>query len=331
MTPNAPPARDASPAGGSADAAHQVAAWLGSPADSVGPVQSASADGIFSVVAAGATYHLRRYREADSRGVDREHRLIRHVARAGVPAPAPVPAVDGSTQAIANDAIWALFEAVPGEQLPFEALTPAHTSSAGRALAVLHRAAHDMPHAGFATRELAWDGAETVERLRRVRDAIAANPCDPDTDAWARKRLDSQIEWLCDLACPHRHSPAFAPQVIHGDFQHANLLFSGTAVSAVIGWAGACVMPRGFEVARACFVLCQMDRELSYAFLNAYADEAKLERGELEDGARAWGCFADHHSGPAERLYLHGDREAARLIWRRPFAPFLDEWRALGF
>ena len=224
-----------------------------------------------------------------------------------------------------------MFAPAGGAQVAFADLTPAHTASAGATLARLHNAAADMPHAGFGSWALAWDGPAWVARLERVLAAIADAPLDPDTDAWAAQRARAQLDWLADPACWHRYSPAFPAQVIHGDYQDANLFFAGSEVSGVIDWDGARVMPRAFEIARACFFLCRMQPELTFAFLDGYAAVTRLDRGELEDGARAWGCFADHHVWPVEEAYLKGNAGAARFIWRRPFVPFGEEWRALGF
>lgn len=308
-----------------------ASAWFGAATGSVSPVAGGATHRTYRVVADRTEYFLRRYRDADPRAVDREHRLIRHVALAGIPAPPPVPLTGGATQLPAGGALWALFEAAQGVQLPFDSLTAEHARGAGQALARLHRSSQDMPHAGFDAWTLGWDGARWAERLAGIRDAIAARPCDPDTDAWAGKRLDAQIAWMSDPACAHRYSPAFPGQVIHGDYQLGNLFFAGTEVCAVIDWDGARIMPRAFEIARACFFLCQMERELTWAFLDGYTSVVRLDRGELEDGARAWGCFADHHVWPVEELYVKGNAAAARFVWRRPFAPFLDEWRAVGF
>ncbi|MCU1690646.1 MAG: thrB [Jatrophihabitantaceae bacterium] len=315
----------------SADAAVEVAArWFGLDTGSVRQVPGGATNEVYRVVAARGEHFLRRYRHADRQAVDREHRLIRHVAQS-VPAPEALRLADGSTLVEAAGSVWAMFASAVGAQVASPDLTPAHTASAGATLARLHRGAADMPHAGFASWGLRWDGPDWQARLQRVLAAIDASPVDEETDAWAAQRVQAQIEWLGDPACSHRYSPAFPAQVIHGDFHEANLFFAGTEVSGVIDWDGARVMPRAFEIARSCYFLCQMQPELTFAFLDGYASVTRLDRGELEDGARAWGCFADHHVWAVEEAYLQGNHDAARFIWRRPFAPFTEEWRALGF
>jgi homoserine kinase type II len=85
-------------------------------------------------------------------------------------------------------------------------------------------------------------------------------------------------------------------------------------------------MPRGFEVARACSFLFQLEPVHTREFLRAYRAANPLEDAELEDGARAWGCFADHHVWPIEEAYLRGNDSARRFIPHSPFRPFREAW-----
>ena len=233
-----------------ADPAAEVAArWFGAATGPVRQVPGGATNEVYRVVA-GGEHFLRRYRDADRHAVDRQHRLIRHVAQASVPAPQAQPLPDGSTLVEAAGSVWAMFAPADGAQVAFTDLTPAHTASAGAVLARLHRAAADMPLAGFETWALQWDGPQWVGRLERVLAAIAESPVDSATDGWARERIAAQMQWLSDPACAHRYSPAFPAQVIHGDYQEANLFFAGDQVSGVIDWDGARVMPRAFEIAR---------------------------------------------------------------------------------
>ena len=304
--------------------------WFGLDVASVQLVGGGAVNEVHRVTSGGRAHFLRRYRDADAWAVDREHRLLRHIGGA-VPVPAPLPLPDGRTSVEAEGSVWAMFAAAEGAQVAADDLTAEQAAAAGATLARLHRATADMPQAGFGAWSLSWDGPRWRARLATVLAAIDGAPIDDETDRWGRERVQAQIDWLGDPACAHRYSPAFPGQVIHGDYQPANLFFVGAEVSGIIDWDGARVMPRAFEVARACFFLARMQPELTFAFLEGYAGVTRLDRGELEDGARAWGCFADHHVWPVEEAYLNGNVAAARYIWRRPFAPFAAEWRALGF
>ena len=61
-----------------------------------------------------------------------------------------------------------------------------------------------------------------------------------------------------------------------------------------------------------------------------YRSENSLDPAALEDGARAWGCFADHHVWPLEEVYLNGNPAARRYIPHTPFRPFQQVWAELG-
>jgi homoserine kinase type II len=121
--------------------------------------------------------------------------------------------------------------------------------------------------------------------------------------------------------------------VVHGDYQDANLFFLASDVSAVIDWEQAAFMPRGYEIARAVWFLFRLEPERTASFLAGYrqhtAPGAALQEAELEDGARAWGAFADHHVWPQEEVYLNGNDAARRYIPHAPFRPFGALWAEL--
>jgi homoserine kinase type II len=79
-------------------------------------------------------------------------------------------------------------------------------------------------------------------------------------------------------------------------------------------------------VARACGFMFQLEVGLTRAFIDAYVAVSGMSQPELTDGARAWGCFADHHVWPIEELYLHGNERARHYIPHVPFKPFLRAW-----
>jgi homoserine kinase type II len=108
-----------------------------------------------------------------------------------------------------------------------------------------------------------------------------------------------------------------------------NLFFCEGRVSAVIDWEQAAFMPRGFEVARACSFLFRLEPERTREFLRAYHAANPLDDAELVDGARAWGCFADHHIWPIEEAYLHGNDAARHFIPHAPFRPSREAWGEL--
>jgi homoserine kinase type II len=90
------------------------------------------------------------------------------------------------------------------------------------------------------------------------------------------------------------------------------------------------VATRRFEVVRACAFMFHLETERTTSFLRGYRAVASLTDGELNDGARALGCFSDHHVWPMEERYRNGNRAAERFIPHRPFQPFQRIWASTG-
>ena len=275
-----------------------------------------------------AVAFLRKYRTTDLVAVQREHHIIEVVADRGVLTPRPLQSTDGHTVIESGDGLFALFEAAKGQQLEPRSLTPAHASHAGQFLADLHQTTAPLPTDGLRSWNLNWETADWANRVRATAQHIP-HDSGRSVDRWAYQRSIEQAAWLDDAGCVHSYTPEFDRQVIHGDFQHANLFFDGDSVSAVIDWDTAAAMCRGFESVRACSFMFQLEPARTSAFVAAYRSKQQLSPAELSDGAKAWGCFADHHVWAIEERYLNGNAAAERFIPERPFSPFRQAWDAL--
>lgn len=288
---------------------------------------------VYRVTSGGRVAFLRVYRRAERALAAREHALIAHARAHGVPAVGLLPARSGDTVVERDGAVCALYEPARGVQLPGSALGVEHAHGAGACLGHLHRALLPLQDAGYLRWTLSWDGAAWVERLNVVERALLARGELDETDRWALERLRAQRSWLAQPECEHVYQPRCLGQVVHGDYQDANLFFEGTAVSAVIDWEQAAFMPRGYEIARACWFMFRLEPARTGHFLAGYREQdaahAPLPVAELADGARAWGCFADHHVWPLEESYLNGNPAARRYIPHAPFRPFRAAWAEL--
>jgi homoserine kinase type II len=310
----------------SSEARGLLGAWpFGEPA-SFAAVSGGATNRVYRVAYPERVAFLRVYERRDPALVLREHALIAHVRESALPAVAPIPARDGHTVVERGGLVCALYEPAPGQQIQRAELTRAHASQAGALLAKLHCCMSGLPDVGYVRWELDWDSAAWIERLNVVERAIVARRATDATDAWALTRLRAQRAWLGQSACAHRYQPAFPPQVIHGDYHGNNLFFERLGVSAVIDWEQAAYMPRAYEAVRACGLTFQLEPELTRSFLAAYVEGTQLSMAELSDGARAWGCFSDHHVWPAEQVYLHANEAARLYIPHVPFRPFLHAW-----
>jgi homoserine kinase type II len=286
---------------------------------------------------------LRVYKRPDPALVAREHALIAHVQRHGIPAPALLVAGHGGTVVEHSGQLAALYAPARGRQLPGTELGLEHAQAAGAQLGALHRALEPLRDAGYVRWTLSWDAAAWVERLNVVERALLArastrhrSPRDAfelDTDRWALERLRAQRRWLADAACTHSYTPRSPAQVVHGDYQNANLFFdhdssaSATTLSGIIDWDQAAYLPKGYEIARACSFMFQLDPERTERFIAAYRSTSGLDDDALHDGAHAWGAFSDHHVWPLEEVYLNGNDGARRYIPHAPFQPFTKAWQ----
>ncbi|HKO95077.1 MAG TPA: phosphotransferase [Polyangiaceae bacterium] len=318
------------PVGASTPSESQLRALLG--AWSLGQVVSVTrAEGgatnlVYRVEAGSGVTFLRIYRRADRNTALREHALIEHAQARGIPAPLPIASTSGETVVEHGGQRCALYQPARGVQLSAVDLSAEQARSAGVALAKLHRATEQLPDVGYVRWGLAWDGAAWVERLVQVEQALLAAGVADETDEWALSRVREQQGWLRDPACAQAYAPRFPAQVTHGDYQPANWFFEGADFSAIIDWEQGAFMPRAYEVARAAGFLVAGGSAFAGAFVAAYVAHSGIEPAELEDGARAWACFSDHHVWAVEEAYLHGNAAARRYIPRRPFRPFFSVW-----
>jgi homoserine kinase type II len=299
----------------------------GLDAAAIEEVTSGSVNRVFRAVTTRGRVYLRVYRTKERDTVVREHALIRHVAGAGLPAVLPIPADGGDTVVMLDGTPCALYPEARGTQVRKRDLDLAHAVQGGDMLGRLHQCLAGVPDTGFRNFKLRWPGSAWVERLAGIARVIRERRSATEADERVLQRIHDQCAWLSDPDCPHEYQPTFDPQVIHGDYQHANLFFDSTGVSGVIDWEQGAFMPRGFEVARAAAYMFDVAREPTRAFLDAYRAVTGIGDEELDDGARAWGCMSDHYVWALEEVYLHGNERARPFIPER-FRPFHIAWQA---
>jgi homoserine kinase type II len=290
-------------------------------------LQGGSVNRVFRASTGQRRVYLRVYRTQDRDVVAREHALLAHAAAAGLPAPNPIASASGDTVVVCDGTPCALYLEAAGTQVAKTELDLTHAVAAGEMLARLHAVLATAPDLGQRRPVLRWPRDAWIERLGGIASAIRSGGGHPD-DARVLERIRDQCAWLAHADCAHAYEPAFAPQLIHGDYQHANLFFAGGRVSGVIDWEQAAYLPRAFEIVRAAAYMFDLAPAATQAFVRAYRSVAPISDAELDDGARGWGCMSDHYVWALEEVYLHGNERARRYIPLQ-FRPFVLAWAAV--
>lgn len=138
--------------------------------------------------------------------------LMAHLARHGIPCPAPRPARDGSLLGELNGRPAALFSRLSGRSVMTP--SPAHCAAVGAVLARLHLAGGDFP-APPHPRGCDWIAA-TAARVMPLLPAAEAD------------LLAAELAWQQAAA------PALPSGVIHADLFRDNVLFAGDAIGGLL-------------------------------------------------------------------------------------------------
>ena len=195
----------------------QLAVWL--QRYDLGPPQSLEgiSEGVqnsnFFVDTAGERHVLTLFENVEPALLPLYLDLMAHLARHGVPCPAPRRARDGSLLGRLNDRPAALFSRLTGHSVG--ATTSAHCAAIGTALARLHLAGRDFA-APAHPRGRAW--IETT--------AARIMPLLPTDDAHLLAN---------ELACQRSESPPLPAGVIHADLFRDNVLFIDGSGPATLG------------------------------------------------------------------------------------------------
>ncbi len=270
----------------SLDDAKRLAATFGVDVARVEALSSGSVNSNFRLTdTAGAAYFARIYEEQAEDGALAELRLLRELARAGIPTTVPL-SPQGSSQSgmpALGGKPFAMYPWVHGEILCQARVTPKHCQAVGETLARLHLAtAHVTPLAGgrFRIQDL-------VDRLERIE---RESPEHRDAALHIRHRLRHHAA---------RRDPSLPTGLIHGDLFRDNVLWSGQDIAAVIDFESAATGSFAFDVMVTLLAWCFGDAfgaELISALLLGYETIRPLEAREwdalLTEGAIASLRFA---------------------------------------
>jgi homoserine kinase type II len=300
--------------------------WDLGPVAHVTELLGGAVNRVFRASTPSGRVYLRVYRKSDRDTVAREHALLGHASAAGLPVLVPIASALGGTVVMFEGAPCALYPEAQGAQVAKADLTLEHAAAAGETLGRVHACLAGAPAGQYRRYTLRWPRQAWIDRIGGIARAVRERGEHAD-DARVLQRIADQCAWLADARCVHEYDPSFAPQLIHGDFQHANLFFAQGSVSAILDWEQAAYMPRAFEVVRAAAYMFDLAPEPTRELVRSYRSVTQIGDDELDDGARAWGCMSDHYVWALEEVYLHGNDRARQYIPLQ-FRPFHRAWEA---
>ncbi|EPW6438039.1 phosphotransferase [Vibrio parahaemolyticus] len=288
--------------------------------------QSAGATNHVFRIQSSETFYLRKYHFRNVAQIKLEHELLQKLSQNLNTIIAPVLTRDGCSFGKIGDGFYALFPEAKGGLIGKSELSELHAFQLGKALAELHVQLASMAGNSFPTIELSWDKSAWVDRLQKIVACIEINSA-LDAKGSVLRRVKQQRDYLASSQAVHSYTPLTSRQLIHGDFHHFNVFFDlNGAVSDVIDWDLVQNMPPGYEVARACMYMFDMDVNKSLALLKGYLSIKPMTQPELNDGAKAWAVYADHHVWALEEVFLKNNTAARKFIPKSDFIPFMVQW-----
>jgi Ser/Thr protein kinase RdoA (MazF antagonist) len=279
------------------------------------------------------------------------HAFMTQLTAAGLPVPAALPAADGHTWALVDDAVYELQTYLDGHPyLSSGAASGARLETAAATLGQLHQASAD-----FVWQPHTWPEERAAASIAHSYVTLIAGAAENDGLSPAIRHGLSRIAEGCS-ARVERASASFpfaeAPQLhIHGDYQPHHLAFGEPDVSAVYDFDAARYDLRLIELAYSLFYFTGLrwderdgltpplvddglDILAAHRYLRAYGSEAPPAPGEaaLLPDALALVFPIAFANGAAEDLVFADDFDGApdeedalpRLEWADAFWLWLD-------
>jgi homoserine kinase type II len=226
-----------------------------------------------------ARFFLRIYEEQDKPGAERETAMLEHLAKAGVPTPAPLRRTDGSFVSIVSDKPAALFPWRDGQMRCQAGVTREDAKLVGAALARVHLAGADL---------VAHRGRFEFEHLMVRLDQIARS------GSVRFERLVPSLRAALERAHQERDS-GIPTGLIHSDLFRDNVLWDASGrVAALLDFESACRGTFAYDLMVCVLSWCvgdDLDAHLAQAMREGYEEVRPLSEPEL-GGLLAEGSFA---------------------------------------
>ncbi|MEU7046678.1 phosphotransferase [Streptomyces varsoviensis] len=226
----------------------EVLAVFGLPApDTVRLIPEGLMNRTWDVRVGTARYALKEVLDVGPDAARRQHAATGALAAAGLPVPAPQPALGGDTLAAVGGRLYALTPWAPGHLVPARSWSPEQAASVGVLLAELHTAlAAALPPVPQTAPVTVTSVAKARARIDGYRRQAAAGRTAFDAEAQPAlaERAVLLERWAGHRPQGGERGPA---GWTHGDFHDLNLLWEGTSVSAVLDWDRLGVRPYAEE------------------------------------------------------------------------------------
>lgn len=307
-----------------------LTAWTDAPLLSSVIPETGTIHRTYLLTTTNKRYALRAYRYDERKPIEREHRLIAYARSQDIPAIAPLVLSTGETILERAGHYYALFPFAPGRHVRRGAIASSEIAGMGRCLAQLHLALRAYPPEHVARRSLQIERASVLARLDQLEAIIRALPSHCSSDKRILARLVGQRQWL--LRSPFVDPTQLSQlsyQVLHGDYQDANLFFDGDAVCAVIDWDQSYAASRAWEVVRTLHYVFSFEPTACEFFLQAYRALLPLSWEELELSAACYCSIREHDTWMYEAVYLKHDDRLRPYINEGCFEPMSKQWQRL--
>jgi homoserine kinase type II len=267
-----------------------------------------------------ARFFLRIYEEQDKTGAEHETAMLEHLARAGVPTPAPLRRTDGSLVSLVRGKPAALFPWRDGQMRCQAGVTQEDARLVGEALARVHLAGADL---------VAHRGRFEFEHLLERLDRVARSGSEPF------ERLVPSLR--AALVRTHQARDSGIPAgLIHSDLFRDNVLWDPSGrVAALLDFESACRGTFAYDLMVCVLSWCvgdDLEPYLAQAMRAGYDEVRPLTKTELR-GLLAEGSFAALRF-TITRITDYALRESAegpRVVkdWKR-FLMRFEKLQALG-
>ncbi len=170
-------------------------------------------------------------------------------------------------------------------------------------LALVHQVLREYLTERVPQRSFVFDSAATLVKMDMLEGVIRSRPVLDEVDTQALAQLLRQRKLLTTSVGNVPSLARLEQQVIHGDYQEANLFFEKDKVSAIIDWDQSYVAPRAWEVVRTLDYAFNLDATLCRSFLHAYRTVQPLPQEDVNIAAENYGFKRMHDVWVYATLY----------------------------